>query len=40
MSTMKGIDWEKIAHPYTPFQKFASRRSVVYGTKGRSSVDG
>ena len=38
---MKSIDWEKIAQPYTPFQQYASRRSVVYGTKGasRSSID-
>jgi len=34
MSTTKSIDWEKIAQPYTPFQQYASRRSVVYGTKG------
>lgn len=33
---MKGIDWEKIAQPYTPFQQYPSRRSVVYGTKGGS----
>jgi len=33
---MGGIDWEKIARPYTPFQQYASRRSVVYGTKGES----
>jgi len=36
--TMKGIDWEKIAQPHTPFQQYASRRSVVYGTKGGSIV--
>lgn len=34
MSTMKSIDWEKITQPYTSFQQYASRRSVVYGTKG------
>ena len=33
---MKAIDWEKIAQPYTPFQQYASRRSVVYATKGKS----
>ena len=30
------IDWEKIAQSHTPFQQYASRRSVVYGTKGGS----
>jgi hypothetical protein len=36
--TVKGIDWEKIVQPYTPFQQYASRRSVVYGTKGGSRM--
>ncbi|KAF9787192.1 gamma-glutamyltranspeptidase [Thelephora terrestris] len=31
---VKGIDWEKIAQPRTPFQQYSGRRSVVYGTKG------
>ncbi|KAF9783460.1 gamma-glutamyltranspeptidase [Thelephora terrestris] len=31
---MKGIDWKRITQPSTPFQQYASRRSVVYGTKG------
>lgn len=28
------IDWSKVDHPEPAFQRFASRRSVVYGTKG------
>ena len=28
------IDWDKINHPKLTFQRFPSRRSVVYGTKG------
>lgn len=28
------IDWSKVDHPELVFQRFASRRSVVYGTKG------
>ena len=28
------IDWDKINHPELSFQRFPSRRSVVYGTKG------
>ena len=28
------IDWSKVDHPEPVFQRFASRRSVVYGTKG------
>jgi len=28
------IDWSKIDHPEPSFQRFPSRRSVVYGTKG------
>lgn len=28
------IDWSKINNPEQTFQRFASRRSVVYGTKG------
>ena len=32
-STVK-IDWSHIDNPELVFQKFSSRRSVVYGTKG------
>lgn len=32
MST--AIDWSKVERPELVFQRFASRRSVVYGTKG------
>jgi hypothetical protein len=28
------IPWNKVAHPDQVLQRFASRRSVVYGTKG------
>jgi len=28
------INWDKINHPELSFQRFPSRRSVVYGTKG------
>ena len=28
------IDWSKVERPELVFQRFASRRSVVYGTKG------
>lgn len=28
------IDWSKISNPDFTFQRFSSRRSVVYGTKG------
>ncbi len=28
------IDWEKIDNPQYAFERFSSRRSVVYGTKG------
>jgi gamma-glutamyltranspeptidase/glutathione hydrolase len=28
------VDWEKVNHPDVAFQRFTSRRSVVYGTKG------
>ena len=31
--TMK-IDWSKVEQPDIVFQRFPSRRSVVYGTKG------
>lgn len=29
-----GIDWNKVNQPELIFQRFASRRSQVYGTKG------
>ncbi|KAI9461806.1 gamma-glutamyltranspeptidase [Boletus coccyginus] len=29
-----GIDWSKVSQPELTFQRFASRRSQVYGTKG------
>ena len=32
-STVK-IDWSQVDNPELVFQKFSSRRSVVYGTKG------
>jgi gamma-glutamyltranspeptidase/glutathione hydrolase len=32
-STVK-IDWSQVDNPELIFQKFSSRRSVVYGTKG------
>ena len=28
------IDWSKIAHPESVFQRFPGRRSTVYSTKG------
>lgn len=28
------IDWSKVDKPEPVFERFASRRSVVYGTKG------
>jgi gamma-glutamyltranspeptidase / glutathione hydrolase len=28
------IDWSKVDNPEFVFQRFSSRRSVVYGTKG------
>jgi hypothetical protein len=28
------IDWDKVNQPGVVYQQFASRRSVVYGTKG------
>ena len=28
------VDWSKVERPELIFQRFASRRSVVYGTKG------
>lgn len=31
------IDWSKVDRPEPIFQPFASRRSVVYGTKGMVS---
>uniref|UniRef100_A0A8H7Y7B5 Gamma-glutamyltransferase n=1 Tax=Psilocybe cubensis TaxID=181762 RepID=A0A8H7Y7B5_PSICU len=31
------IDWSKVNNPELIFQRFASRRSVVYGTKGMVS---
>lgn len=34
MSSSVRIDWSKIEHPQVVFQRFPSRRSVVYGTKG------
>lgn len=34
MASRIKVDWEKINHPDLVFQRFASRRSVVYGTKG------
>lgn len=33
MSSPK-IDWSKVENPELVFQRFSSRRSVVYGTKG------
>ena len=33
ISAMK-IDWSKVEQPEAVFQRFPSRRSVVYGTKG------
>lgn len=37
MTSPAGIDWAKVANPEPVFQRFASRRSVVYGTKGMVS---
>ncbi|KAF9474098.1 gamma-glutamyltranspeptidase [Pholiota conissans] len=37
MTSPSPIDWTKIAYPELVFQRFASRRSVVYGTKGMVS---
>lgn len=34
MTSRIKIDWEKVHHPDLVFQRFPSRRSVVYGTKG------
>ncbi|KAF9455036.1 gamma-glutamyltranspeptidase [Macrolepiota fuliginosa MF-IS2] len=34
MGSRININWEKVNHPDLAFQRFASRRSVVYGTKG------
>ncbi|KAF8634437.1 hypothetical protein AX15_000886 [Amanita polypyramis BW_CC] len=34
---MSSIDWSKVTQPEPVFQCFASRRSVVYGTKGMVS---
>ena len=28
------IDWDKVDHPQLEFQPFASRRSVIFSTKG------
>lgn len=28
------IDWDKVSHPEPAFERFPSRRSVVFGTKG------
>jgi len=28
------IDWSRVDHPELIFQRFPSRRSVIYGTKG------
>lgn len=32
------VDWSKVDQPELVLQRFASRRSVVYGTKGVSAV--
>ena len=37
MSSPVKIDWSKVNNPEQSFQRFASRRSVVYGTKGMVS---
>ncbi|KJA25753.1 hypothetical protein HYPSUDRAFT_37218 [Hypholoma sublateritium FD-334 SS-4] len=37
MSTPVKLDWSKVSNPEQSFQRFASRRSVVYGTKGMVS---
>lgn len=37
MSNPVKIDWSKVNNPEQSFQRFASRRSVVYGTKGMVS---
>ena len=34
MPSSIGIDWSKIEQPELVLQRFPSRRSVVYGTKG------
>ncbi|KXN83920.1 Putative gamma-glutamyltransferase YwrD [Leucoagaricus sp. SymC.cos] len=34
MASQFKVDWQKINHPDLCFQRFPSRRSVVYGTKG------
>ncbi|KAF5355776.1 hypothetical protein D9756_004066 [Leucocoprinus leucothites] len=34
MTSSISIDWDKVNHPELAFQRFPSRRSVVYGTKG------
>jgi len=31
---MSHIDWNKVNKPELPLQPYASRRSIVYGTKG------
>ena len=28
------IDWDKVDHPEPTFERFSSRRSVVFGAKG------
>ena len=28
------IDWDKVDHPEPAFERFSSRRSVVFGAKG------
>ena len=33
-SSAASIDWDKVDKPELLLQRFASRRSVVYGTKG------
>jgi gamma-glutamyltranspeptidase/glutathione hydrolase len=33
-STIMAIDWSKVDRPEFLFERFPSRRSVVYGTKG------
>ncbi|KAF8640799.1 hypothetical protein AX17_000448 [Amanita inopinata Kibby_2008] len=37
MSSPHNVEWSKIVQPEPVFQRFASRRSVVYGTKGMVS---
>jgi len=34
MTSLPPIDWSKVDNPELVLERFASRRSVVYGTKG------